>query len=45
MRNQDDNIEKYYYELVFQKFKRIVNNISICNVIDNIPGLGTNFLS
>lgn len=44
MKNYHGNIEKYYYQLVLVMLKLIIINISVCNIMNNIPGLNTNFL-
>lgn len=36
-------MEKYYYQLILLKYKLIINNIDIYNIINHIPGQGTNF--
>ena len=43
MRNQYDNIEKYFCQLVLLRPKLIVINIGICKVTGHIPGPGNNF--
>lgn len=38
MTNQYYNIKKYYYQLIFLKFKLIVININVCNLKNSIQG-------